>query len=258
MKWLAALVLLSSPLKAEDMPRRVASLDLCSDELVLALAAPGRIASVSKLGADPRETALAQRAAGLPTNNGRITDVAAVAPDLVVTMGGLGGRLAAATAARLGAKVLLLPAPAGIADVRTNVRLVAGALGRPAAGRALIAAMDRQLGPRPSQLAPALLVGSGGVAPPANGLAAQWLAYAGLRQVAAGDPVRLETLIADPPPLIVETRYHAGDTSLGALWLQHPALRRLPSRHIAIDGRAWTCLGPQTAASVAALRRSLG
>ncbi|MDO9490377.1 MAG: ABC transporter substrate-binding protein, partial [Sphingomonadaceae bacterium] len=78
--------LLASP--ATAAPQRVASLNLCTDELVLLLADKAQLASVTKLGADARETRLAHRAAGLHRNNGRMESVAGLVPDLVITGGG--------------------------------------------------------------------------------------------------------------------------------------------------------------------------
>ena len=87
MKALATLLLLLAA-PAAARPLRVASLNLCSDELALRLAAPGQLVSVSRLGADPDETLLAARARGLATNNGRVTDIIALAPDLVLSSRG--------------------------------------------------------------------------------------------------------------------------------------------------------------------------
>ena len=134
-------VLLAAP--AVAAPARVASLNLCSDELALLLAAPGQLVSVSRLGADAHETVLAARAQGLAINRGRVTDVVGLSPDLVITSGG--DPNAAATAKRLGLAVLELPQPETLVQVRANVRAVAAALGRKAAGEAVIARMDAAL-----------------------------------------------------------------------------------------------------------------
>ena len=237
----------------EALPR-AASLDLCSDELALLLAAPGQLVSVSKLGADPRETALAPRAGGIHRNAGHIDGIAALAPAVVLVSGGIGGVYGAELARRLGARVVTLPYPRSITGVRANIRAAAAALGQRARGEAVIARFDATLGAVPPQLAPALLVGGGGVTP--DGLAAELLRHAGLRQVTGGETVRLEALLAAPPEVLILSRYHPGEGSLNAAWLRHPALARLPvsMRRLATDGRAWTCMGPLVADEVARLR----
>ncbi|MDO9490063.1 MAG: hypothetical protein Q7J32_16940, partial [Sphingomonadaceae bacterium] len=93
-----------------------------------------------------------------------------------------------------------------------------------------------------------------------DGLSADLARYAGLTQQAyPSERVALDRLLADPPEVIVVTRYRAGQASLHQMWLAHPALKRLPAstRMIEIDGRSWTCLGPLVADDVAQLRAKL-
>lgn len=248
-------VLLAAP--AVAAPARVASLNLCSDELALLLAAPGQLVSVSRLGADPDETVLAGRARGLALNRGRVTDVVSLSPDLVITSGG--DPNAAATAKRLGLKVLELPQPQTLAEVRANVRAVATALGRPAAGEAAIAQMDQALA-APVGATPALLVSGGGLTIAADGLAADWLRHAGLvQQRVPRGQLSLERLLGNPPQVLVVTAYRSGQTSLNQAWLQHPAFGALPAsvRRLESDGRPWTCLGPTLAPEIARLRAAV-
>ncbi len=49
-----ALALFAGAARA-DAPRRIVSMNLCTDQMALLLAGPERIASVSFLGADPAE-----------------------------------------------------------------------------------------------------------------------------------------------------------------------------------------------------------
>jgi iron complex transport system substrate-binding protein len=253
-----ALVMLAAALPAAATPRRVVSLNLCSDELVLSLAAPGQLVGVSRLGADRDETPLAARASGLPVNRGRVTEVIALAPDLVLTSGG--DPNAAATARRLGIAALEVPEPHSLADVRANIRRVAAALGRASAGEALIAEMAAHLGTPATHPTAALLVGGGGLTISPHGLAAAYLRYAGLvQQDVPRGQIGLERLLSNPPRLLVISNYRSAQYSGNQNWLAHPALARLPAttRRIETDGRAWTCLGPPLAAEIARLRESV-
>lgn len=237
-------------------PVRVVSLNLCTDELALLLAAPGQLASVSFLGADAQETALAARARGLPTNNGRLDSVAALAPDLVLTGGG-SDRYARELAARMGVRTLDVPPPTTVAEIRANILAVADALGRHEAGRALQAWFDAELGSEPSARRTALLLGGGGITAGADGVGAALLRHAGLvQQAVPAGQVSLERLLANPPQIIVQTSYRSRQQSLGQAWLAHPALKALPqtTRVITVDGRPWTCMGPLVAPEIARLR----
>lgn len=265
MKALAALLLFAAPVgllllaaSAAAAPQRVASLNLCSDELALRLAAPGQLISVSRLGADPNESTLADRAKGLATNTGRVTDIITLAPDLVLTS--RGDPSAAAVAQRLGIATVELSEPQTLADVRANIRRVAVALGRRAAGEALVTEMDAALVPT-ARLRPALMVSGGGLTIAPDGLAAHWLAFAGLAQqrVPRGQ-LNLEQLLANPPQILLLTRYRSQQVSTNQRWLQHPAFAALPAstRRITTDGRAWTCLGPGLAREIARLRGVVG
>lgn len=252
---MALVTAVAIPLSAA--PLRVASLDLCADELALRLAAPGQLISVSWLGADPAETTLSARAAGLARNRGRLSDVAGLAPDLILTSNGIGGDIAATLARRLGTRIVAIPPASTVSGVRANIRLIAAALERPAAGEAEVARFNTALGLVPGRPVSAVMIGASGSTPRADGLAADYLRYAGLR-LTGGGSVRLEKLLATPPAVVVQTRYHPGETSIGASWLRHPLWQRLPpkTQRLTSDGRPWTCLGPETADTIAALRRS--
>lgn len=254
---LVALALLAAP--AAAAPTRVASLNLCTDELALLLAAPGQMASVTFLGADPAETPLAPRAKGLHRNNGRMESVAGLVPDLVLTGGG-SNRYAAEMARRLGTRVVDVPPPTTLDELRRNVRTVAEALDRKPQGEALIAEMNAKLGPVPAQRRSAVLMSGGGYTVRPNSLAATLARHAGLEQQPfPSERVDLERLLAQPPELIVVTRYRANQTSLYQLWLAQPALKQVSKRTrlIEIDGRAWTCLGPSVADDIVRLRARL-
>lgn len=237
-------------------PQRVASLNLCTDELALALAAPGQLASVTWLAASPDETRLAPATRGLHLNNGRFESVAHLRPDLILTSGPP-NRYAAELAQRLRARVLDLAPPDTAAQVRVNIRRLAAALGRPSAGAALEARYLGDLGPQPRRQTPALFLQGGGYTARPDGLAAAYLAHVGLRQQSAGTHLNLERLLVAPPAVLVISTYRANQASLNQRWLTHPALARLPSRRIPLDGRGWTCLGPEAATTLPALRRAL-
>ncbi len=241
-------------------PQRVVSLNLCTDELVLQLAAPHQIASISFLGADINETRLAARATALHRNNGRLTSVVPLKPDLVITGGG-NQPFARELAAKLKLRVLDLPPPTTINEVRRNVRQLAAALGRKATGEALLRRYDdvmSQAVPYPAQSG--LLINGGGYTVAADGLAASYLRAAGITQMhVRGERVDIEQLVRQPPAILIETRYRSQQVSNYQRWFTHPALRALPReiRHLKVDGRPWTCLGPDMVSEVLLLRKAL-
>jgi iron complex transport system substrate-binding protein len=255
---LAVSALLSGAGVAAAAPHRVASLNLCTDELLLLLAAPGQIASVTHLAQQEAETPLWREAARYPRNDGSLLSVVELRPDLVVTMGG-GTRDRLGIAARLGIATLDLVFAQTLGEVGENVRRLAAAIGRPEAGTAVLRRMNDLIRSRPPLTVDTIWLGGGGRTVTATGLEAQWMALAGLRQrPLQGDRVPLETLIAAPPALLLRSDYRAGQYSNGQRWLTHPAARFAAGvRTVPTDGRRWTCLGPLLIDEIVRLRREV-
>ncbi|MEA3031831.1 MAG: iron complex transport system substrate-binding protein [Sphingomonadales bacterium] len=242
---LLAISLALAAARAEAAPRRVASLNLCTDELVLVLAAPEQIVTVTHLAQQEAETPLWRRAAPYPRNDGSLLSVVPLRPDLVVTMGG-GGRDRLRIAERLGIRIIDLPFARSLHDVIRSISQIAAALGRPEAGAAVLRRMTALIRSAPPPARDAIWLGGGGRTVSAGGLEAQWMALAGLRQrPMQGDRVSLETLLVRPPAVLLRSDYRQGQYSNQQRWLAHPAARfARAGRTIPTDGRRWTCLGP--------------
>lgn len=237
---------------------KVASLNLCTDELLLALAAPEQIVSVTHLAQDPAETPLWRQARRYRRNDGSLVSVAPLRPDLVVTMGG-GARDRLRIAARLGIRTLDLPFAQTLDDVERSIARLAHALGREAAGAALLRRLAELRAAAPTADLDTIWLGGGGRTVAAGGLEAQWMALAGMRQrQLQGDRVSLETLIAAPPRILLRSDYRQGQYSGAQRWLSHPVARRARgSRTLMTDGRRWTCMGPLLIDEIARLREAV-
>lgn len=236
-------------------PMRVASLNLCTDELVLSLARPGQIVSVTHLSHDARESALWRQARRYRANDGSLMAVATLRPDLVLAMGG-GGRDRELIARAIGARLVVLPYPEKLDDVEAAIAQVAGALGRLDAGRRLIGEIRAARLSAPKRSLDAIYLAGGGRSLSADGLGAQWLGLAGLRQRSLkGGQIDAETMLTHPPALLVRSNYRSDQNSREQQWLTHPALRRVHAPQVATDGRRWTCMGPTLLPETLRLRR---
>ena len=245
----------ASLLVASAATLRVASLNLCSDDYALLLARPGEVVSVSKLAKDPLESPLAPLARGIAANRGRIEDVIATRPTLVLTMGG-GGRSSAAIARTMGMRVVDLASPMTLDEVAGNLTRVATAFGDPQRAKPWLTRLAALRRSAPVRQEDAIWLGGGGLTLSPGSLGAQWLSLAGMRQRALpGGRATLETLVRTPPNILVQSNYRSGQLSQGQRWLDHPLLRALPSRRIATDGRQWTCAGPLMIEEIERLRR---
>jgi iron complex transport system substrate-binding protein len=238
----------------EAAPARVASLNLCTDELLLMLAAPEQIVSVTHLSRSEAESPLWRIARRYPKNDGSLLSVAAFKPDLVLTMGG-GARDRIGIARKLGIRTLDLPYPQTLSDIEASIGKVASALGRPAEGQKLIARIEALRRTKPARQVDTIWLGGGGRSVGSTSLAAEWMALAGFRQrPLQGDRVSLEQLLVVPPAVLLRSDYRSGQYSGEQRWLAHPLARGGNSRTVHTDGRAWTCMGALMLGEVTRLR----
>src|SRR5262249_55864983 len=114
-------------------PRRIVSLNLCTDQLLLALVPPGRIASLTWLARTDGDATQRAQAAVLPSNRGSAEEVLAAHPDLV-----LAGRYTTGTTRallrRVGVPMLEVDAVQDWEGIRRVTREVAAAVGETARG----------------------------------------------------------------------------------------------------------------------------
>lgn len=247
------------PHSGEARPMRVVSLNLCTDELLLALADDNQIASVTHLSKQGAETPYWEKARRFRTNDGSLLSVASLKPDLVLTMGG-GVRDRASIARRLNLPMLDLPYPLSLDDIAMSIGKVAAALGQQYRGRKLTNQMEILRRTEPSSLSDTIWLGGGGRTMPSVGLASEWMRLAGLRQrFVGGDRVTLEQLLVSPPRVLLRSDYRQGEYSGEQRWMAHPLAKRTRAgRTLTTDGRRWTCMGPSLIPEVVRLRRELG
>src|SRR3546814_21060735 len=91
-------------------------MNVCTDQLVMQIARPERIVSLSFLSRDPQVSAMAAEAAVFPVNHGLAEEILPLRPDLVVA-GSYTPRPTVPLLRRLGVPVLALAAETSIAAV---------------------------------------------------------------------------------------------------------------------------------------------
>jgi iron complex transport system substrate-binding protein len=125
-------------------PQRVMSLNLCTDQLLLELLPPQRIASVTYFSRERGQSYLSAEAWRVAVNHGKAEEVIAQKPDLVIA----GLYTTPATRQLLkevGIPLLEIPPANSFADIRTTTRQVARAVGADQKAEALIGQMDATL-----------------------------------------------------------------------------------------------------------------
>lgn len=235
----------------------VVSLNLCTDELVLLVARPEQVRSVSYLSHAREESALWRQARRYRGNDGTMLAATAMRPRLIVTMGA-SGRDRERLAAAVGARLLVLPYPMTLDDLAASLRRVGSATGNGARAERIVATMRGAVRSAPAARLDAVWIDGAGRTMSDDGLGAAWMALAGLRQRrVAGTRLSLETLAIDPPAVLVRSRYRAGQMSSATAWQRHPFAQRVRvGRALMTDGRRWTCMGPTLLPEILRLRRA--
>lgn len=256
----AILLTLALPAHAEP-PKRIVSLDLCTDQLLVDLVPRARIAAVTHLAADPSVSAIPEKARGLPITRGGAEDVLAHDPDLILA-GPWGVAGTVSLLQRLGRKVVIVPLASDLDGVRTAVKTVADAVGEPEAGARAIAAFDARLAqarqPQTPTRPSALIYQVGGSASAPGTLADAAIAAAGYRNAALAyasarsGQVPLEAIVARPPKLLVLASPPTAYRTVVADNLRHPALARLTetTASVTLPWRLWLCGTPHIATAI--------
>jgi iron complex transport system substrate-binding protein len=258
------LFLLFSTAGAATKPQRIVSMNLCTDQLLLMLVPPERIASVSALSLDPNSSYMADAAKQHHTNHGKSEEILPLKPDLVLASG-FAARPAVELLRKLGHRVEMLPMANSISGIRENISSVAALVGEEQKGAEIIEQMDRRVAQVQTQLAEtkkrAIFYQPRGYTSGSNTLQDEALRIAGWENVAATvgisgySQIGLEKLLLAQPEQIFTSSYAPGTSSMAQRQLQHPVLRRLTESRpmVEIDYRLWICDGPMIADAIEAL-----
>jgi iron complex transport system substrate-binding protein len=246
---------------------KVASINLCADQHLLALADPEQILTVSWLAADPEESMLASEAQRHTLNYGTAEELLKFSPDVVLA-GTYTSPFTRTMLRRLGYRVVELEPEASVADIERNVRLVADIVAQPARGEQLVAALHERVrvieANRPAHSLAAVIVRPGGFTVGADSLANELLTLAGFRNVAAEQgldrwgSLSMEALLRSAPDVIILTGYRSAQPSLANAVLEHPALAALGAtqRTVTVHTALWACGLPGSIEAAAVLQQA--
>ena len=244
---------------------RVASLNLCTDQLVLLLADPEQIASVTFLSQHGTSSYMAAEAAKHHVNYGQVEELIPIHPDLVVTL----TYTSPATLRllqHLGFKVELFPSANNIGEVEVNIRRMGKLLGQEAKAGSLIESMQQRFQDLTSTLdlsrvPRGVLYEPNGYTAGTKTLRGDLIRLAGWHNVASEAGIEsvgvigLETLVLTRPERLILSPYAPGTSSLGHRVLNHPALNAVTFHRIPliVPPKYWMCGGPMNTEAVARL-----
>lgn len=253
---------------AMERPARIVSLNMCTDELVLRLADPARIASVTWLSQDPRNANMAEVARGIPANHGLAEEVLGFKPDLVVA-GAYTTRATVSLLGRVGVGVREFGVPRNLAEMKAQIAEMADLLGEPARGQALLAGIERRLealaARRVDRPLRAIVLRPSGFTVGRGSLVDEILTRADLVNIAAElgvesyGQIALETVALGGAEILILNETPDGPPSLAHEILHHPVIERLGDRLklVALPSRLWTCAGPSVLDAIELLVRAV-
>lgn len=247
--------------RADGVPRRIVSFNLCADQLLLALADPGQIAGLSPYAVNPILSVMTEKAAPFRRLDWDAESVVNLAPDLVLV--GPSRRPTRAMLSAMGIRVVEVDLIRNLADARRQAIEIGKLVGHPERGEALA----RQLEQAEGRLAAAavkppltaLVIQREGYREGPASLVAAMLSVAGLQppshsragpggfmSAEQGGFVSLERLLTDGPDVLVLQDPPREAHDQGALFITHPALlaRYGANRWIDLPERYTVCGGP--------------
>ena len=211
--FVAAAVLASGPAAAAPSARRIMSMNLCSDLLLLQLAPRARIASVSHLAHEGAAVLFPGLDAGVAINHGTAEDIVNLRPDLIL-VGDTSTPMTRALASRVGAQVVEVRSANSLAQARAVVLKLGDDIGEPARARSLAQGMDAELADlaaHPPARRLRVVAWSGGAFVPGRGtLVNDIITAAGAVNIAADDapPVKYCVPSACPTPVVAFDSVH--------------------------------------------------
>jgi iron complex transport system substrate-binding protein len=239
---------------AQSQPR-VASINTCTDQLVLALADPEQIVGLSPYSRDPHRSWAAQAASRFPRLSGEAEDVLILKPDVVVA-GRFTKRATRELLKEKGLRVAEFDAARSLDDAKQQMLRMGELLGHPdraaAENARLDAAIARTRAAASRVSYRVLALSRRGWVSGDDSLMSSLLTATGLTSAAGkfgrrvGGFVTLEQIVANRPDLLLVSSDSEFAEDQGRAFLLHPAIEALypPDKRLVLPEQLTVCGGP--------------
>jgi iron complex transport system substrate-binding protein len=245
-------------------PTRIVSINLCTDELVLRLADPKNVVSVSYLSRNYYSNVI-DLAEGIPVNHGLAEEIVPLRPDLVVS-GLYTTRTTTALLKRTNIPVLDLDVPRTIQEVMDQYRDVGGALGEPERAKRIVDEMEERLAAMPPAPPPplprALVFNLNGFTIRKRSLEDDIITRAGMEDLSRTfgieryGQISLEKVVTSKVDVLILSQLRDRPPAIGSEVLRHPVLDAISdrTRQIVVPSKLWICAGPENVDAIDLLR----
>jgi len=245
---------MQSAAHATGLPR-IASINLCTDQLLVTLADPVQILGLSPYSRDRARSWDAEKAAQFPKLSGEAEDVLVLEPDVVVA-GRFTKRATRELLKEKGLRVVEFDAARSLDDVKKQIRQMGDLVQHPDRAAAEIKRLDAAIAHAREVVARkpyrVLALSRRGWVSGDDSLISSLLATTGLSNAAAdlgfklGGFASLETIVSLRPDFLLVSNGSDFAEDLGSAFLLHPALERFypTSKRLVIPEKLTVCGGP--------------
>jgi iron complex transport system substrate-binding protein len=242
-------------------PQKIVSLNLCTDQLLMLLADPNQIASLSKIVDDPNVSFLAKKAVEFRKNRGDAEEIFMNSPDLVVA-GVYTEKATVQILQSLGVRVEIFPIEQNFDDIVENIRKMGLLVGHADRAKRMINDFNIRLEELRSGITErprAAIYSANGYTTGTDTMSGQILKTAGFQNITEevgmsfGGTLPLETLVMLQPDFVITGKAYPGHSRSEEI-LKHPALR--PFKGITQTDAKWICGTPAVLDAVAELQHA--
>jgi iron complex transport system substrate-binding protein len=245
---------------AADHPS-IASINVCTDQLLLTLADPEQIVGVSPFSGETERSWAAEQASRFRRLSGEAEDLLMLKPDIVVATRFM-KRATRELLRGKGQRLVEFDFATSIDDVKAEIRQMGDIVGHPDRAAAQVTRIDEALARAKAAASRkhyrVLAIERRGWVTGEVSLTSSLLAATGLTNAAsdmglkAGGFASLETVISLKPDLLLVTSSSAFAEDQGEALLLHPALERLYplQRRLVLPERLTVCGGPMLADAI--------
>lgn len=216
-------------------PERIASLNICIDQLLWELVPHERLVSISYLTADPIWSPIASQVQGLSVNHGLAEEIVPLTPD-VIFAGEFDAPNAIDLLQKLGKRVERLPLPRTLGDIDEQILQLAALVGAGEKAQKMVKQIKAQVAGlqaanKDKVPLTAFWYSANGIVIGDGTLEHELMQLAGLRNLAAErgmfgfNQLDLELLLSAKPQILIVEENQGEAFSLAREYLSHPALQ---------------------------------
>lgn len=249
------------------IPQRIASLNICIDQLLWELLPHERLVSISYLTANPIWSPIAEQVRGVPLNHGLAEEIVPLRPE-VVFAGEFDAPNAIELLKKLGLRVKRLPLPRKLDDINVQIVQLAELIGAQQKAQQMVQDINHQIaelktaniGKTPLT---AFWYSANGVVIGDGTLEHELMQLAGLRNLAAErgmfsfNQLDLELLLSAKPQILIVEESSDDAFSLAREYLSHPALKHADFKIVILPTGLSGCAASVIGDVAAALKQAL-